>query len=84
MAKDLRVNFSQVRSTAQALFTNPERPARIFLCSHLGRPKGEANPAYSLKPVAEYLKGLVSNPVYFADDCIGESAKKARKSPASR
>ena len=51
--------------------------AAVILCSHLGRPKGEANPAYSLKPVAEYLKGLVSNPVYFADDCIGESAKKA-------
>ena len=54
-----------------------EKGAAVILCSHLGRPKGEANPAYSLKPVAEYLKGLVSNPVYFADDCIGESAKKA-------
>lgn len=54
-----------------------DKGATVILCSHLGRPKGEANPAYSLKPVAEYLKGLVSNPVYFADDCIGESAKKA-------
>ena len=54
-----------------------DKGAAVILCSHLGRPKGEANPAYSLKPVAEYLKGLVSNPVYFADDCIGESAKKA-------
>ena len=51
--------------------------AAVILCSHLGRPKGERNPQYSLEPVAEYLKGLVSNPVYFADDCIGESAKKA-------
>ena len=50
--------------------------AAVILCSHLGRPKGEANPKYSLKPVAEYLKGLVSNPVYFADDCLGESAKE--------
>ncbi len=54
-----------------------DKGAAVILCSHLGRPKGEANPAYSLKPVAEYLKGLVSNPVFFADDCIGESAKKA-------
>ena len=54
-----------------------DKGAAVFLCSHLGRPKGEANPKYSLKPVAEYLKGLVSNPVYFADDCIGESAQKA-------
>ena len=51
--------------------------AAVILCSHLGRPKGERNPQYSLAPVAEYLKGLVSNPVFFADDCIGESAKKA-------
>lgn len=51
--------------------------AAVILCSHLGRPKGERNPQYSLAPVAEYLKGLVSNPVYFADDCIGESAQKA-------
>ena len=54
-----------------------DKGAAVILCSHLGRPKGEVNPKYSLKPVAEYLKGLVSNPVYFADDCIGESAKKA-------
>ncbi len=51
--------------------------AAVILCSHLGRPKGEANPKYSLKPVAEYLKGLVSNPVNFAEDCIGEAAEKA-------
>ena len=51
--------------------------AAVILCSHLGRPKGERNPQFSLAPVAEYLKGLVSNPVYFADDCIGESAQKA-------
>ena len=54
-----------------------DKGAAVILCSHLGRPKGEVNPKYSLEPVAEYLKGLVSNPVYFADDCIGESAKKA-------
>ena len=54
-----------------------DKGAAVILCSHLGRPKGERNPQYSLKPVAEYLKGLVSNPVYFADDCIGESAQKA-------
>ena len=51
--------------------------AAVILCSHLGRPKGVADPKYSLKPVAEYLKGLVSNPVFFAEDCVGEPAKKA-------
>ncbi len=51
--------------------------AAVILCSHLGRPKGVADPKYSLKPVAEYLKGLVSNPVFFAEDSVGEPAKKA-------
>jgi len=51
--------------------------AAVILCSHLGRPKGVADPKYSLKPVAEYLKGLVSNPVFFAEDCVGEPAEKA-------
>ncbi len=51
--------------------------AAVILCSHLGRPKGTADPKYSLKPVAEYLQKLVPNKVYFADDCAGESAVKA-------
>ena len=54
-----------------------EKGAAVILCSHLGRPKGVADPKYSLKPVAEYLKGLVSNPVFFAEDCVGEAAEKA-------
>ena len=52
--------------------------AAVILCSHLGRPKGEKNLAYSLQPVAEYLQTLVPNtPVKFAPDCIGEEAQKA-------
>ena len=54
-----------------------EKGAAVILCSPLGRPKGVADPKYSLKPVAEYLKGLVSNPVFFAEDCVGEAAEKA-------
>ncbi|HUV26046.1 MAG TPA: phosphoglycerate kinase, partial [Anaerolineales bacterium] len=33
--------------------------ASLILCSHLGRPKGEAKPEFSLKPVADYLSGLL-------------------------
>ncbi|OJX47304.1 MAG: phosphoglycerate kinase [Chloroflexi bacterium 44-23] len=49
----------------------------VILFSHLGRPKDEPDPKYSLRPVAEYLKTLVSVPVYFVDDCIGPEAEKA-------
>lgn len=49
--------------------------AKIILCSHLGRPKGEPNPALSLKPVAEYLSKILGKEVKMANDVIGESAQ---------
>lgn len=54
-----------------------EHGAAVILCSHLGRPKGTFNMDYSLKPVAEYLAGLVPNKVSFVPDCINEPAEKA-------
>ena len=45
--------------------------ASLVLLSHLGRPKGEVKPEFSLKPVADYLANLLGKPVAFADDCIG-------------
>src|SRR5689334_2016685 len=51
--------------------------ATVILCSHLGRPKGKPNPDYTLKPVAERVSALLKRPVVFAEDCIGEPAKKA-------
>ncbi len=50
--------------------------ARLLLCSHCGRPKGERNPRYSLAPVAARLAELLGHPVPFAEDCIGEPAAK--------
>ncbi len=56
-----------------------EKGAAVILCSHLGRPKGESNPIFSLKPVAEYLGTLLDVDVKFAEDCIGEVAEDAAK-----
>ncbi len=50
--------------------------AKVILCSHLGRPKGEANPKYSLKPVAEELSKLLGKEVKLSKDVVGEDAKK--------
>ena len=50
--------------------------AKVILCSHLGRPKGEFNPKYSLKPVAEELSKLLGKEVKLAKDVIGEDAKE--------
>lgn len=54
-----------------------EQGARIILCSHLGRPKGEVKKEFSLAPVAMRLKELLPNVnIYFASDCIGEEAQQ--------
>ena len=49
--------------------------ARVILCSHLGRPKGEFNMKYSLAPVAKYLSQALGQEVRMASDVVGESAK---------
>lgn len=49
--------------------------AKVILCSHLGRPKGEFNMKYSLAPVAKRLSELLGKEVKLAKDVIGEDAK---------
>lgn len=53
--------------------------AKVILCSHLGKPKGEAKPELSLAPVAERLSVLLDKQVVFAadDTVVGENAKAA-------
>lgn len=53
--------------------------AKVILCSHLGKPKGEAKPELSLAPVAKRLSELLDQEVVFAadDNVVGENAKKA-------
>ena len=57
-----------------------EQNAAVILCSHLGRPKGEPDPAFSLKPAADYLATLIDAPVSFAEDCVGPIAEQAAMS----
>ena len=52
-----------------------DKGAKVILCSHLGRPKGEVVPEFSLKPVAARLSELLGIEVKMADDVVGESAK---------
>jgi phosphoglycerate kinase len=51
-----------------------------ILMSHLGRPKGGYEDKYSLKHMIPYLEKLFKQPVLFADDCIGDSAKEMASS----
>ena len=49
--------------------------AKVILCSHLGRPKGQVNPEFSMKPVAARLSELLGLKVKMADDVVGPSAQ---------
>ena len=51
--------------------------AKVILCSHLGRPKGQVVEELRLNPVAARLAELMGRPVTKVDDCIGEDVKKA-------
>nr|QJA18292.1 phosphoglycerate kinase [Monochamus alternatus] len=54
----------------------------VVLMSHLGRPDGNPNPKYTLKPVAEELKKLLSREITFLSDCVGPDVEQACADPA--
>lgn len=54
-----------------------EHNAAVILCSHLGRPGGERNAKFSLRPAADHLATLIESSVSFAEDCIGPKAEAA-------
>jgi phosphoglycerate kinase len=51
--------------------------AKVILLAHFGRPKGERNPEMSLKPIAGAVAAELGHKVAFAEDCIGEPARRA-------
>ena len=51
-----------------------EKPKGIILLSHLGRPDGKINPAFSLKPIVPALEDLLKRKVTFIDNCVGIDA----------
>jgi phosphoglycerate kinase len=52
-----------------------DRNAAVILCSHMGKPKGEVNPKYSLAPVAARLSELLGQKVELAPDIVGSRTK---------
>lgn len=53
------------------------REGKLILMSHLGRPAGKPDPAFSLRPVADHLGKLLGKPIAFASDCVGPQADAA-------
>jgi phosphoglycerate kinase len=68
---------TRIRASLPTITYALDHGATVVLASHLGRPKGKPSPALSLWPVATRLSELLGKPVAFADDCIGEVARRA-------
>ncbi|WP_364517052.1 phosphoglycerate kinase [Nocardioides sp. LML1-1-1.1] len=66
----------RIRASVPTIRALAEAGARVVVTAHLGRPKGEPDPAYSLAPVAARLAELLGAPVAFATDTVGDSAQE--------
>ena len=65
----------RIREAMKTVKYLKENGAKVILCSHMGRPKGEFNMKYSLAPVAERISEILGCEVVMATDVIGEDAK---------
>jgi phosphoglycerate kinase len=62
---------TRIEETLPTLRMMRERDAAVVIASHLGRPKGQRDSKYSLRPVREKLAELINADVQWADDCVG-------------
>jgi phosphoglycerate kinase len=67
---------SRIKSTLPTIKYLIDHKAKVILCSHLGRPKGEVVEGLRMKPAAERLSQLIKLPVLTASDCIGVEVQK--------
>ena len=72
---DVITDDGRIRAALPTLTKLVEAGARVVIMAHLGRPKGQVNPKYSLAPVAKRLGELLGKDVKLAEDVVGESAK---------
>ncbi|MEU8342519.1 phosphoglycerate kinase [Actinomadura meyerae] len=67
----------RIRASLPTIEALRARGAKVIVCAHLGRPKGEVKPEFSLAPVARRLGELLGTDVAFASDVVGDSARAA-------
>jgi len=75
LAGDVITDDGRIRAALPTLNKLLTGGARVTVLAHLGRPKGEVNPKYSLAPVAKRLGELLGQPVALAGDVVGPSAQ---------
>ena len=74
----------RIRASLPTLNELRDGSARVIVLAHLGRPKGQVNPKYSLAPVAKRLSELLDVEVKLASDVVGESARDVAASLGDR
>ncbi|CND97720.1 phosphoglycerate kinase [Mycobacterium tuberculosis] len=67
----------RIRASLPTIEALRAKGAKVIVCAHLGRPKGEVKPEFSLAPVARRLGELLGTDVAFASDVVGDSARAA-------
>lgn len=72
----------RIRASLPTIEALRARGAKVIVCAHLGRPKGEVKPEFSLAPVAARLGELLGADVAFASDVVGDSARAAAENLA--
>jgi len=70
-------NDNRIVAALPTIRTAIERGAAVILMSHLGRPKGQAKPEFSLRPVRDKLAQHLGTEVRFVEDCVGPQAEQA-------
>ena len=73
---DQITDATRIEETIATLHMLRERGTAAILASHLGRPKGQRNEKYSLKPVHKALQEMIGLEVQWADDCVGAEAEE--------
>lgn len=71
---------TRIRAALPTIKYLQEQQAKIILVSHLGRPKGQVNPKYSLAPVAQALEELLGQPVIFSQEVTGAVVQEKARS----
>jgi len=70
---------TRIRESLPTIELLRKKGAKVILLAHFGRPKGQPNPKYSLKPVADHLTQMIPPPVQFSPEVIGPNVEAASK-----
>ncbi len=80
MKEGLVINTARIDRTVPTLKELAKRGAKVIILTHLGRPAGEKNMDFTVKPVAKALEKALAVKVVFCSDCIGDEAESVANS----